>query len=97
MAKRIPTSDPIFARLSLSSALLDDVVDLVDRSQSLPGEIDQRDATALPGGNTAYHVPVINIAVLVSQDDMTAAYGGGSLAAGRTEGLTSAGQVNGAG
>ena len=106
MAGQISTNDPIFAALTLPSAFLDDVVDLINRSPSLLGEIDQLDTTTLPGGgtariesqsgqqnggNTTYHASVINIAALVGYDDMTVPYGGGSLSAGQTEGITPAG------
>ncbi len=106
MPKQISTGDPIFAALALPSAFLHDVVDLINRSQSLLGEIDQLDATTLPGGgtaeiesqsgqqnggNTTCHASVINIAAFGSYDDAKVPYGGGSLAAGQTEGLTPAG------
>lgn len=105
MPTPILTSDPIFAALA-QDAFLSDVVDLINRSPNLLSEINQLDATTLPGGgtaqiqlqsgqanggNTTYHASVINIAALPSYDDMTAPYGGGSPVAGQTEAITPAG------
>ncbi len=106
MSATISTSDPIFAALTVPTAFLSDVVDLINRSQSLLGEIDQLDATTLPGGGTAeirlqsgqqnggntyYHAATINIGALAGYDDTTLLYAGGSLVAGQTENITPAG------
>ena len=106
MSATISTSDPIFAALSVPAAFLADVVDLINRSPSLLGEIDQLDATTIPGGGTAeirlqsgqqnggntyYHAATINIGTLGSYDDMTPISSGGSLVAGQTENITPAG------
>jgi hypothetical protein len=106
----ISTSDPLLAAVAVSAGvtpkILDDVVDLINRSPSLLAEINQLDATPLPGGGTArvelqagqenggntyYHSPVINIAALASYADSGVSYEGGSLNAGQIETLTPAG------
>lgn len=89
----------------VTPAFLGDVVGLINRSPNLLTEINRLDATALPGGtaeieiqsgqqnggNTFYHSPVIDIAALLNYDDGQVTYAGGSLVAGQTETLTSAG------
>lgn len=110
MSTPILTSDPILAAVAatpgVTTAFLDDVVDLINRSPNLLAEINQLDATSLSGGgtaviklqngqdnggNTSYHSAVINIRALPSYNDGTLPYAGGSLIAGQIEHLTPAG------